>query len=113
MNPFISESTAAQFYKELRSRGVDIAMPTRDLVSYLHEHLSGAASATITQRDQVTSVPKTNAELFHPYKKVAILNRGTIAAKAIRTLDAMKKDYMVLTTQADKDLEYVKKASKK
>ncbi|MBC7498063.1 ATP-grasp domain-containing protein [Candidatus Gracilibacteria bacterium] len=113
MNPFISESTAEQFYQALRSRGVDIAMPTRDLISYLEEYLDGSANTIITRRNQITSVVKTNTELFHPYKKVAILNRGTIAAKAIRTLDAMKKDYMVLTTQADKDLPYVKKASKK
>ncbi|MBC7503576.1 ATP-grasp domain-containing protein [Candidatus Gracilibacteria bacterium] len=113
LNPFISESTAEQFYQALRSRGINIAMPTRDLISYLEEYLHGSANTTITKRDQVILIPKTNAELFHPYKKVAILNRGTIAAKAIRTLDSMKKDYMVLATQADKDLPYVKKANKK
>lgn len=88
-------------------------MPTRDLVSYLEEYLNGSTHMSTTTRAQTIPVPKINAELFHPYKKVAILNRGTIATKAIRALESIKKDYMVLATQADKDLLYVKKASKK
>lgn len=56
---------------------------------------------------------KTNAELFHPYTKVAILNRGVIATKAIRILHAMKKPYLAFATAADKDLSYIRRAAKR
>lgn len=54
-----------------------------------------------------------NPELFHPYKKVAILNRGVIATKAIRILTKIKKPYLAFATAADKDLSYIKKAAQK
>jgi hypothetical protein len=69
-------------------------------VSYLSEYLNIPIVNTAASDSEIktqTMKHKTNAELFHPYTKVAILNRGVIATKAIRILEnARKKTYTCL-----------------
>jgi len=111
-NPFISEETSSQIYEALRNRGIQVEEPEYDLVHYLSQYfweLSPLRNEWIKNLEK----PKTNDELFHTYKKVAILNRWTIASKAIKSLKSLKMDYVVVTTLADEKLPYVMEARNK
>lgn len=112
-NPFISESALASIYASLAARWINVDVPTKDLLAYIAEYLNIPLNTPRWFTGSSESREYTNTELFRPYKKVAILNRGVIASKAISVLDAMKKPYLAFATAADKDLSYVRKAAKK
>jgi acetyl/propionyl-CoA carboxylase alpha subunit len=114
-NPFISESQISDIYTDLNKRGINVNIPTRDLISYLSEYLEIPINEFSWLWNQNTNgeIVRNNKELFHPYKKVAILNRWVIATKAVRVLEKSWIDYTVFTTAADKDLPYVKRAAQK
>ena len=112
-NPFISEDTTTAIYEALRSRGIAVDIPDKDLLSYIAEYLNIPIDNTAPIIETNGVKEQTNAELFHPYNKVAVLNRWVIAAKAMEVLHGMKKPYLALATAADKDLSYIKRAAKK
>ncbi|MBP9779625.1 ATP-grasp domain-containing protein [Candidatus Gracilibacteria bacterium] len=113
-NPFISESQSRAIYEELRKRGINVSTPKTDLVGELSQYLNLPIDHSMQggKIHEYESVYKTNAELFHPYKRVAILNRGVIATKAARVLERQKIPFTIITTAADKNLSYVRKESK-
>ncbi len=112
-NPFISESAVDSIYEKLRARGISIETPEKDLLAYIAEYLNVPISSPIISNQSNWIRERLNSELFHPYKKVAILNRGVIASKAITVLESMKKPYLAFATAADKDLSYIQRSTKK
>ena len=113
VNPFISESTADSIYELLRARGIAVDTPEKDLLAYITEYLNFPRKTPLSISESNWTQVYINTELFHPYKKVAILNRGVIASKAVGVLENMKKSYLALATTADKDLSYIKRAWEK
>jgi acetyl/propionyl-CoA carboxylase alpha subunit len=112
-NPFISESTVNSIYEKLRARWIAVEVPEKDLLAYIAEYLTVPLNNPLSVSESNVVREYQNTQLFRPYKKVAILNRGVIASKAIGILENMKKPYLAFATAADKDLSYIQKALKK
>ncbi len=111
-NPFISESASKQLYEELRQRWLDVSPPQNHLIPVLRKYLSlGDETRETRNEEEQRPALRSNAELFHQYKKVAVLNRWVIATKAIRALEKLSINYVAFTTAADKNLPYIERAS--
>ncbi len=111
-NPFLPAEQATEIYEMLKKSGLeDIVEPTITLAEYLRKILHAEVQPVTGPFLSVERVSKDKNALFHPFQRVAVLNRGIIANKAMQAMKKMKIDYRMMFTDADKNLPYVTEAT--
>lgn len=111
-NPFLPSEQATEIYDTLRKSGLgDIVEPTMSLAEYLRKILHAEIQAETGKFLTVERVSQNKNTLFHKFERVAVLNRGVIANKAMQAMKKMGIDYRMMFTDADANLPYVTDAA--